>query len=113
MFGEHQPVGARDRDVLVLERADDRLEQLAALAHQNKNVAGARGAALDADRLAAVDQLAHGARDPLREFYARARLAHQIERRVPTFDLAARIRLSWLPDFDQPRRRVRQGDVWR
>ena len=36
MLGEHQPVGAGDVDVFVLERADDRLEQLAALAHQDQ-----------------------------------------------------------------------------
>ena len=39
VLGEHQPVGARDLDALLLQRADDRLEQRAALAHQHQNVA--------------------------------------------------------------------------
>ncbi len=55
MLGEHEAVGAGDLDMLVLQRADDRLEQFAALAHQDQNIAVARGAALDADRLAAID----------------------------------------------------------
>ncbi len=72
---------------LILQRADDRLEQLAALAHQDQNVAVARGAALDADRLAAVDQPPHRARDALRQFHPRTGLAHGVERRIPAFDL--------------------------
>ena len=52
MLGEHEAVGAGDLDIFVLQRADDRLEQRAALAHQNQHVAVARGAAIDADRRA-------------------------------------------------------------
>ena len=42
MLGQHQPVGAGDRHIGVLQRADDRLEQRPALAHQHQHVAGAR-----------------------------------------------------------------------
>ena len=50
MLGQHKAVGAGHLDALVLERADDRLEQRPALAHQDEHIAIARGAALDADR---------------------------------------------------------------
>ena len=40
MLGEHQPVGAGDRNLGILQRADDRLEQRPALAHQHQHVAG-------------------------------------------------------------------------
>ena len=113
MLGKHQAVGARHFDTLVLERADDRLEQLAALAYQDQNVAAARGAALDADRLPAVDQRAHGPRDSLREFYARTCLVHLVKRRVPAFDRNALVRLFRLPNFDHAGRRIRQGDMRR
>ena len=113
MLGQHQPVGAGDFDLFVLQRADDRLEQFAALAHQDQNVAVARGAALDADRLARVDQPPHRARDPLRQLHPRTGLAHRIERRIPAFDLRAFVRLDRLPDFDHARRRIGQRDVRR
>ena len=45
VLGQHQPVGAGDRDACVLQRADDRLEQRAALAHQHQHVAWRAAAA--------------------------------------------------------------------
>ena len=51
VLGQHQPVGARDRDTGVLERANDGFEQGSALAHEHEDLA--RAAALieqDADR---------------------------------------------------------------
>ncbi len=99
MLGQHQAVGAGHFDALLLQRADDRLEQFAALAHQDQNVAIARGAV--------VDHPAHGAGDAPGEPHPRARLAHGIERRVPALDLLALIGLRRLPDLDHARRRVR------
>ena len=90
-----------------------RFEQFAALAHQNQNVAVARGAAFDADRLAPVDQPPHRARDALGQLHPRTRLADLIERRVPAFHLRALVRFHRLPDFDHTGRRVRQRDVRR
>ena len=40
VLGQHQPVGAGDRHARRLERADDRLEQRPALAHQHQHLAG-------------------------------------------------------------------------
>ena len=88
VLGEHEAVGARDRDALVLQRADDGLEQRAALAHQHQDVARPHRLALGrpADRRAALDQAAHRARDALRKLYARRGFAGRIERCVPAFD---------------------------
>ncbi len=113
VFGEDEAVGAGDFDVLVLQRADDRFEQFAALAHQNQNIAVAHGPALDADRLAAIDHALDRAGNAFRQFDARARLVDGVERRVPAFDFLALIGLRRLPHFDQAWRRVRQGDVRR
>ena len=105
MLGEHQAIGAGDLHLDPLERPDDRLEQFAALAHQDQNVAVAR--------FVLVDQLAHRTSDAPRQLHPRAGLAHGIERRVPAFDLLAVVRLLRLPDFDRARRRVGQRDVRR
>ena len=113
MLGEEQPIGARDLDIFVLQRADDRLEQFAALAHQDKKVAVARGPAFVADDLATIDHPPDGASDAAGQFHPRRGFANVVERRVPAFDVGPFLRLRWLPDLDDSWRGVRKRQVRR
>ena len=94
MLGERQAVSARNLHTLVLKGADDRLKQLATLAHENQKVAAAR--------CAIVDHLAHGARDAPCELYPRVRFAHGIEWRVPAFDFPLVVGLFRLQTSTMP-----------
>jgi hypothetical protein len=105
MLGENEAIGAGHRHTLVLERADDGLEQRPALAHQDQKIAALRGAALDL--------AAHMARDAARQFHPRAGLVDQVERRVPAFDLAPLIGFLRLPDLDHAGQRIRQRQMRR
>src|ERR1700723_3819547 len=105
MLSEHQAVGTGNLDTLVLQCADDRLEQRPALAHENEHIAITRGAPLDTDPRAAFAQAAHRTSDALRELHAWRGLIHRIERRVPALDLLAFVGFFRLPDFDHARRR--------
>ena len=111
MLGEQQAVGARDLELLVLQRADDRLEQRPALAHQDEHVAVARGAAVDADRRAIVDSL-RTARAIRCASFTRGLVSLTVSNGAsqPSMSLLL-VRLHRLPDFDHARRCVRQGDV--
>ena len=102
VLGQHEAIGARYFDAFVFQRADDGLEQRAALAHQYQHIAVSRRTALKANRLARVDQPPHGARNAARKLHPRADFAHRIERRVPAFDRLALLRLDGVPDFDTP-----------
>ena len=66
-----EPVGARDRNAFILERAQDRLEQHAAPAHQHDDVAGRAPRASCAlpvgDREPALGPMLDRSRDPPRE----------------------------------------------
>ena len=87
VLGEHQPVGARDRDAGVLQRADDRLEQRPALAHQHQHVAGAQ-------RRCVIQRRDMPRRSSLASADLRARLRQRVERRVPGFDLGLLVGLD-------------------
>ena len=108
-----QTVGARDLDFLILQRANDRLEQFGRVGAPDQNVSVTCGTALDADRLALVDQAPHRARNALRELHPRAGLAHGVERRIPAFDFRALIGLGRLPNFHHAGRRIGQRDMRR
>ena len=105
MVGQHQPVGAGDVDVLVLQRADDRLEQRPALAHQHEDVARPHVVALvaGADAVLAIDPQPHRLGDLARELDARARLRGLVERLIPRLDLLALLRLHDRPELDEAR----------
>ena len=81
VLGQHQAVSAGDVNVLVLERADDRLKQLAALAHQDQN--SRRAARVPSPIILRTVRAIRFA-----SFTRGSRFAHGIERRVPAFDLA-------------------------
>jgi hypothetical protein len=78
--------------VQVLERADDRLEQRPALAHQHQHVAGARAAFHPA-----LDVFCDLGREP----HLRARFDELIEGRIPRLDLALVRGLGRVPDFHE------------
>ncbi len=102
VLGQHQPVGARNRDGGVLERANDRLEQGPALAHQDEDVAGAA---------ALIEQDTDRGRNTLGELRLWIGLGRFVERRVPRLDLGRRRRRDRRPDLDETRRFSWQGDV--
>ena len=85
-----QPVGAGDRHAAILQRADDRLEQRSALAHQHQHVAGApSGSHPAADRVG----------DPPRQLDLRTGLGDRVERGIPRFDLMPVVGLRQRPDL--------------
>ena len=77
VFGQHQPVGAGDRDPRLLERADHRLEHAAALAHQNEHARARPRAALRDPAFSPCGAIL------ARQLDRRAGLAGGVERRVP------------------------------
>ena len=103
MFGEKEPVGAGDRNACILERPDNRLEQGAALAHQDQHIAGARS--LRNPALHVTGDL--GCQPNLR-----ARLALFIEWR-PRINRAFLLRFDGVPQLDKARRGVRERDMRR
>ena len=94
MLGEHQPIGAGDRDMRVLERANDGFEQGPALAHQHQHVACAR-ALLDPELDVPCDLACQA--------HLRARLGQLVERRVPGLDLTFARGFDRVPDLHDPR----------
>ena len=112
MFGESEPVGAGDRDMHLFQRADHRLEERAALAHENHDVAGANAphpaAALVVDTLGRVrrEPTRDGDGDPAGEHDRRLLFADEIERQPPVARIVALFGADRLPEFDE-RRQVR------
>ena len=100
MFGEHKAVGARDRNIRRLERADDGFEQSAALAHQHDDVARLHSLA-DPDR--------GMPRDLARQPHLRARFARGVERGIPSFDVLPVLGQHQRPDIDNARHGIGQG----
>ena len=102
MLGQHQPIGAGHRHMGILERADDRLEHGATLAHQYQHVTGAR---------ALLRPTLDVCRDLRRQPDLRALFRQLVERRIPGLDLALLLRLDGVPDLDEARHRFRQPFV--
>ena len=104
MLGQHQPVGAGDRDTVGFQGADDGLEQRPALAHQHQYVA--RAGALPGPALDVPGDLR-------RQPHLRAPFGQFVERRIPGLDIALVVGLERIPDLDEAGRRVRQREVRR
>ena len=88
VIGQQQPVRAGDRDAGSLDGADDRLEQCAALADQNENVAGLHRVTLVtiANEIAAIEPRLHRGGNLPRQLDPRTRppnsyrMAHPMDR---------------------------------
>src|ERR1700752_2335375 len=89
MLGQHQAIGARNRNACRLQRADYRLEQWTALPHQDEDIARADTVTLwaVADQVAPCEPLLHRGGDLARQLYPRAGGGLEIERRVPGVNL--------------------------
>ncbi len=101
---QHQPVGAGHGHVLVFQRPDDGLKQHAAPPHQDQHLLG---------EPALASPQRHVLGDALGELHHAAGAPLHVERRVPRLDIVARVGRHRLPEFDQARRRLRQGLVHR
>ena len=109
MFGESEPVGAGNRDVHLFQGADHRLEEGAALAHENHHVAGANAphpaAVLVMDTLERVgrEPTRNGGGNPAGEYDRRLLFADKIERQPPIARIVTLFGDDRLPELDECR----------
>ncbi len=109
VIGELQPVGAGDRDVFGLQRADDALEKRVALAHEDQYVSRRHGPrpaiVLDAFAALSGEQRFDLARDFGGEPRGRVGVRAVIERQAPVRGRLGLIGANEIPDFNERRRR--------
>ncbi len=92
MLGQHQPVGARNRNAVIFQRPDDRLEQRAAAADKDEHVS--REPSLRTPG-------SHRAGDPPRQPDRTAGDRLGVERRGPPLLGFGLVRLLQVPDFNE------------
>ena len=97
---------------LIFQCANDRLEQFAALTHQDQNVSVTCGTALDADRLALFDQ-PRTLRAMRFASFTRGLVSLTVSNGASQPSIsAALVRFLRLPNFNHAGWSIRQCDVW-
>ena len=112
VLGQFQPVGAGDGNAGLLQRLDDRIEDVAAAAHQHQHVAITQPPAVAgmAGHGAAFDQPLDLGLDAPRKLHLRAGQRHAVERRAPALDVLLVVGFGQGPQLDRARDRRRRAN---